>query len=120
MASEQAAKHGEPAKTWPDQVMGGKYFRLLQKQLDNLRDDSPHGNRQLFLDDVFVVYLRAFFNATIRSLRLITNLLDIEARLVGLLYRARWREVIPILRERERRCELDRQSRARHQAKQKS
>ena len=54
---------------WPEQVMGGKYVRLLERQLEQLREESPHGNRRLFLDDVFVAYLLAFFNPTIRSLR---------------------------------------------------
>jgi hypothetical protein len=54
---------------WPEQVVGGKYVRLLERQLEQLREESPHGNRRLFLDDVLVAYLLAFFNPTIRSLR---------------------------------------------------
>lgn len=54
---------------WPETVMGGKLVRLLQKQLEELRESNEHGNRELFLDDVFVAYLLAFFNPTIRSLR---------------------------------------------------
>ncbi len=54
---------------WPETVMGGKFVRLLEKQLEDLRGDDEHGNRELFLDDVFVAYLLAFFNPTIRSLR---------------------------------------------------
>ncbi|HTN76781.1 MAG TPA: IS4 family transposase [Pirellulaceae bacterium] len=54
--------------------MGGKYVRMLEKQLSELRRrDHEHGNRQLFLDDVFVTYLLAFFNPTIRSLRTIED-----------------------------------------------
>jgi hypothetical protein len=34
-----------------------------------LRDESAHGNRQLFLDDMFVTYLLAFLSSTIRLLR---------------------------------------------------
>lgn len=49
--------------------MGGKLVGLLGKQLDQLRAEDAHGNRELFLDDVFVAYLLAFFNPTIRSLR---------------------------------------------------
>lgn len=62
----------EPS-VWPEKVIGGKYIRLLQKQLQNLREVDAHGNQQLFLDDVFVVYLLAFFNPTIRSLRTIED-----------------------------------------------
>ena len=54
--------------------MGGKYVRLLQKELDALRSEEEHGNRRLFLDDVFVVYLLAFFNPAVRSLRTIEDL----------------------------------------------
>lgn len=51
--------------------MGGKFVRVLEKQLEEMRQatDDAHGNRQLFLDDVFVAYLLAFFNPTIRTLR---------------------------------------------------
>ena len=38
-----------------------------------LRGDGAHGNRLLFLDDVFVSYLLAFFKRTILSLRTIEN-----------------------------------------------
>ena len=42
---------------------------LLQRHVKRLRDERSHGNRTLFLDDVFVVYLLAFFNPTLRTLR---------------------------------------------------
>jgi hypothetical protein len=60
-------------RVWPEQVIGGKYVHLLSKHLDQLRQHSEHGNRQLFLDDVFVVYLLAYFNSTVRSLRTIED-----------------------------------------------
>jgi hypothetical protein len=60
--------------SWPEPVMGGKYVRMLEKQLAGLRrHDDAHGNRRLFLDDVFVTYLLAFFNPSIRSLRTIED-----------------------------------------------
>jgi Transposase DDE domain len=59
---------------WPEPVIGGKYVRLLQKELDRLRGEEEHGNRKLFLDDVFVVYLLAFFNPAVRSLRTLEDL----------------------------------------------
>ena len=61
-------------KVWPEKLIGAKYVRLLEKQLRNLQEEDAHGNRILFLDDVFVVYLLAFFNPTIRSLRTIEDL----------------------------------------------
>lgn len=55
--------------------MGSKYVRLLEKQIGLLRDiDQEHGNRSLFLDDVFVMYLLAFFNPAVRSLRTLEDL----------------------------------------------
>ena len=63
----------EHQKVWPEKVIGGKYVRLLEKQLDALKDEDAHGNQCLFLDDVFVSYLLAFHNPTIRSLRTIED-----------------------------------------------
>jgi hypothetical protein len=64
----------EPLKVWPEKLIGAKYVRLLEKQLRTLQEEDAHGNRKLFLDDVFVVYLLAFFNPSIRSLRTIEDL----------------------------------------------
>src|SRR5688572_29287419 len=72
--SRKLPEAGEDAPLWPETVMGGKYVRLLEKQLQELRaQEAAHGNRALFLDDVFVAYLLAFFNPTIRSLRTIED-----------------------------------------------
>ncbi len=62
-------------KVWPEKIIGGKYIRMLEKSLEPLRrETSTHGSCKLFLDDVFVMYLLAFFNPTIRSLRTIEDL----------------------------------------------
>jgi hypothetical protein len=58
---------------WPHQVQGGKYVRILQRHVNALREESPHGNRALFLDDIFLAYLLAFFNPSLRSLRTIED-----------------------------------------------
>lgn len=55
------------------ELIGGKYLRCVQDYLDDLRRLYPHPNRQLFYDDVVVVYLLAFFNPVLRSLRLIED-----------------------------------------------
>lgn len=68
--NEQTA---EAPRVWPVQVLGGKYVRLLEKLLRQLRSEEEHGNRRLFLDDVFVAYLLSFFNPTVRSLRTIED-----------------------------------------------
>lgn len=64
-----AGAQAAPREDWPETVVGGKYVRLLERHVRKLRDESPHGNRQLFLDDVFILSLLAFHNPTLRSLR---------------------------------------------------
>lgn len=68
----QSQTPDEP-RPWPEQVMGTKYVRLLAKYLGQLHGDDKHGNRQLFLDDVFTIYLLAHFNPSVRSLRTIED-----------------------------------------------
>jgi Transposase DDE domain len=60
-------------------LVGKKYLRLLQDHLGVLRSNYPHPNRLLFLDDVLVVYLLAFFNPTLRSLRCIEDASELPA-----------------------------------------
>ena len=55
---------------WPEQVVGKfKHVHSLERLIGQLREQDPHGNRDLFLDDVFVAYLLAFFNPAPRTLR---------------------------------------------------
>ena len=73
--AETTETTAESASKLPQKLIGIKYVRLLEKQLGHLRDEvSQHGNRMLFMDDVFVVYLLAFFNPCIRSLRTLEDL----------------------------------------------
>lgn len=58
---------------WPEPVVGGKQVRVLERHVRALRDRDAHGNRALFLDDVVVAHLLAFFNPTLRSLRTIED-----------------------------------------------
>jgi hypothetical protein len=58
---------------WPEQITGGKYIRILEKYSQSLRNTDAHGNRRLFLDDVVIAHLLAFFNPTLRSLRTIED-----------------------------------------------
>lgn len=69
LAETVAASEAAPLQDWPETVVGGKYVRLLERHVQALRDETPHGNRQLFLDDVFILSLLAFHNPTLRSLR---------------------------------------------------
>ena len=71
LGSEEARQRDLPL--WPEQVVGAKSLRCLERLIDGLRQEAPHGNRQLFLDDVLVAYLLAFFNPTLRSLRAIED-----------------------------------------------
>lgn len=63
----------EPLPNWPEQITGGKYVRMLDKYAQSLRNADAHGNRRLFLDDVVIAHLLAFFNPTLRSLRTIED-----------------------------------------------
>lgn len=53
---------------WPEKVEAGRLVGQLERVVRSLRGDA-HGNRELFLDDVFVTYVLAFFNPTLRTLR---------------------------------------------------
>lgn len=55
-------------------LIGGKYVELLQKHLLRLHKVYDHGNRTLFYDDLVAVYLLAFFNPTLRTLRSIEDM----------------------------------------------
>src|SRR5580704_10247156 len=63
----------ESLPEWPVPVQGGRYVGMLERHVAALREAVPHGNRKLFLDDVFVAHLLAFFNPTLRSLRTIED-----------------------------------------------
>jgi hypothetical protein len=63
----------ESLPNWPERITGGKYVRMLEKYAQSLRDADAHGNRRLFLDDVVIAHLLAFFNPTLRSLRTIED-----------------------------------------------
>ena len=63
----------ESLPNWPEHITGGKYIRMLDKYVQSLRDADAHGNRRLFLDNVVIAHLLAFFNPTLRSLRTIED-----------------------------------------------
>jgi Transposase DDE domain len=58
---------------WPEPVVGAKHVRSLERLVGQLRQENPHGNRELFLDDVFVASLLAFFNPALRTLRTVED-----------------------------------------------
>jgi hypothetical protein len=58
---------------WPEKIVGGKHVQTLERLIEELHEKDAHGNRDLFLDDVFTAYLLAFFNPSLRSLRLLED-----------------------------------------------
>lgn len=59
---------------WPETVQRGALVAMLRRHVEKLRaEGDAHGNRALFLDDVFLAYLLAFFNPSIRTLRTIED-----------------------------------------------
>ncbi len=58
---------------WPGRIIGATHVHALERFVAGLREQQPHGNRDLFLNDVFVAYLLAFFNPALRSLRTIED-----------------------------------------------
>ena len=66
-------KPSDELPDWPEPITGGKYVRMLETHVRALRDRAAHGNRTLFLDDVVIAHLLAFFNPTLRSLRTIED-----------------------------------------------
>lgn len=60
-------------KIKPEQVTGQTYLTLIQAYLGRLRSVYVHHNRVLFYDDVVTMYLVAFFNPVLRSLRCIED-----------------------------------------------
>ena len=54
-------------------IVGRRLIRVLEKQLQALRDVDSHGNRVLHYDHVVVAHLIAFFNPVVESLRVVEN-----------------------------------------------
>lgn len=68
--AERPRPSAETLPVWDEKLEGGALVRTLQKYVERLREEEgAHGNQKLFLDDVFIAYLLAFFNPTLRTLR---------------------------------------------------
>ncbi len=61
------------------QVIGQRYFRLLEDHLAHLHQQRTHGNRTLFYDHVVVAHLLAFFNPGLSGLRSIEDIFEAPA-----------------------------------------
>ncbi len=59
--------------------MGRRFIRLLDGQLQHLRQHCGHGNRCFFYDQLVVAHLLAFFNPILAGLRKIEDVFDVPA-----------------------------------------
>ena len=59
--------------------MGRRFIRLLDGQLQHLREHCRHGNRCFFYDQLVVAHLLAFFNPILAGLRKIEDVFDLPA-----------------------------------------
>ncbi len=59
--------------------MGRRFIRLLDGQLQHLRDHCGHGNRCFHYDQLVVAHLLAFFNPILAGLRKIEDVFDVPA-----------------------------------------
>lgn len=76
MPKPKSQLDGDEIPIWPHQVQGGKYVKILQNFVQSLRKEelqASHGNRALFLDQVLIAQLLAFYNPSVRSLRMIED-----------------------------------------------
>ena len=59
--------------------MGQRFIRLLEGQLQHLREHCSHANRTFFYDQLVVAHLIAFFNPVLNGLRKIEDIFDLPA-----------------------------------------
>ncbi len=59
--------------------MGRRFIRLLDGQLQHLREHCDHRNRRFFYDQLVVAHLLAFFNPILAGLRKIEDVFDVPA-----------------------------------------
>lgn len=57
-------------------MVGRRFIRVLESQLQRLAAERSHRNRVLFFDHVVVAHLLAFFNPNLRGLRSLQELFD--------------------------------------------
>lgn len=69
------AKRRRRAKV-PENLVGARYVRIIEEHLHALNSHPTHGNRELFLDQLVVAHLLAFFNPAISGLRSIEDVFE--------------------------------------------
>ena len=57
-------------------IVGRRYIRILEAQLQKLRAQPAHGNREVWLDHLVIAHLLAFYNPNLSGLRSIEDLFD--------------------------------------------
>ncbi|MDK1039750.1 MAG: IS4 family transposase [Actinomycetota bacterium] len=69
----------EPIPASKDQVVGRRFMRVIEDELELLHDQHDHPNRTLFFDHFVTAHLLAFFNAAMKSLRTIEDVFEVPA-----------------------------------------
>jgi hypothetical protein len=64
----------EPVPGSEDQVVGRRFIRLIEAQLEHLHSQPCHGNRGFCYDELVIAHLLAFFNPGNDSLRKIEDI----------------------------------------------
>jgi len=66
----------EPVPGSEEQLVGRRFLRLIEDQLNHLHQRPHHGNRHIFFDQVVVAHLLAFYNPGLRGLRGIEDVFE--------------------------------------------
>ena len=74
-SSRTDGKRSGPGKAAPN-LVGARYTRLIEEHLEVLHNHPAHGNRNVFLDQMVVAHLLAFFNPMIKGLRGIEDIFE--------------------------------------------
>ena len=76
--TKRAKKKPARARKAPSELKGRRYLRLIEEQLEGLHEQPAHGNRELFMDQLVVGHLLAFYNPAVTGLRSIEDIFEDE------------------------------------------
>ena len=74
---DHRARRVEPIPARKDQVVGRRFIRVIEDELQALHEHCDHPNRTLFYDHIVVAHMLAFFNPAMKSLRIIEDVFEI-------------------------------------------
>jgi len=63
----------------PEELIGTEYVQLIEGHLQHLREAYDNPNRELHYDQYLSAYILAFYNATVRSLRGVEDMSQIQS-----------------------------------------